>query len=417
MKDYIDATRQRVIWGSKQGDETTPIHIALHFASDENRDFLIRSYFQFFPELLSEVNSPRDVLRHVAIWAITNENTTDLSSVRKTVDLLRECEVKMIQMKPETECIINRVIDRGCHGENGILANIKQKHYTNAKTVTIVNHHLEGENTQREVDNPEDEIKFMISRVAPPVQNNIRQKPIKSLGTKLHTMIATNTAEFEFAENDEIKTALKERIKEIPTAVKNPHVFCYTKTWKFPVDALELAILTSSETIKVPGTNEVYKEHYVSQILDQNVHTTMDKKSRGKNGINLNITAIHIAMLAVADASLLLTIVKKIYQKQPWQIKTLTRWNESVLHYLLGGGSLCLRPLEILKYCREKDVKLNVIAATDISADHISHYKLSNWFSNDQKDDVIMFLKKWRQEDYPGTDPVCRSGPAASYPV
>ena len=58
-----------------------------------------------------------------------------------------------------------------------------------------------------------------------------------------------------------------------------------------------------------------------------------------------NITASHLAMIGVTHEGILLDIIGHIYSKYPEQIKELTIWNESVLHYLLGNEATCSRPL------------------------------------------------------------------------
>ena len=87
LKNYITRRRVKIQWSSKTAEEFTPLHIAAHFASDENRDFLICSYLKTFPELLHHVNNPKTIFHHIAIWAILNTKSKELENMMKTLGI------------------------------------------------------------------------------------------------------------------------------------------------------------------------------------------------------------------------------------------------------------------------------------------------------------------------------------------
>lgn len=235
-------------------------------------------------------------------------------------------------------------------------------------------------------------------------------------------MIATNRHDIDFFDA-EIKSALGQRKEDIPVAVKKMKTFVNksTKTpkWICPIDSLEFAILVASELEHVPELpNMSFKEFYVSKILEQNVHTIMEKIDRSSS-IPYNITAMHLAMIGISDISIMLSVVKMISKKQPHQLNTLTGWKESVLHYLLGSESKCLEPLDMLKYCRTHGVMLNTNAETDFgscTADHLLMYKASKWFAGHQRAEVLTYLRKWRESDHPDTYPTCEKNKSEASP-
>ena len=405
MVDYIAEKGIQMTWLSNGIVEATPIHIAVHLASDENRDLLLNLYFNLFPSLLGAVNAPRTLLHHVALWSITNGVTTARRSVKQTLELLREKGVKMIQMSHDAELVVNRVIDRGSNDEIGILANIKEMKYMEPKRVSVGGGRR---NLVLDVNSAAEEIKFIISEpIVPKVKTGTPQAHVSGRGLSgPRVLMLKNSDNIDF-DNLSIQRVLKSRVKSMPTSIKTVIPFCVKSGKKQvsiePIDGLELAILTVSEVEIASATGLVYKEHYVAEILRCNIHSTMEE----------NITAIHLSMIAISDPSLLLSIVTRIHEKHPGQIRTLTIWNETVLHYLLGKASLCTRPLEVLKYCRKCDVRINAKAISDDeqqTADHLNHYVDSKWFSGDQKDEVIRYLRRWREAEFPDTMPVYQSG-------
>ena len=402
MKDHIKARNITIPWRSHRDVQCTPIHVAAHFASSSNRDYIIKAFFDIFPELINEINTPKSTLHHIAIWTITNQSESKLRRTMRTLDVFRENRIKMIQMTDAVDGIITAIIDQGSSNLIGILSNVEHRTFAEPKAITVGSRVKQHKSCENEVD----VIKFIISDPLP-IAKYENQRRVSRPGKRQRnprTHIAKNEA-IDF-EDSAIVEKIIQRMKEIPTQIKKELPFCNkTRSKQYAceaIDGLELAILAASETVKSPGTDLVYKEYYVTECIQRNLHSTMEE----------NITAIHLAMIGVADCPLLLRIVRKLNSKYPELITKLTIWNETVLHYLLGKTSICEEPLEVLKFCRKCNVRINAASVSDqnsVSADHENHYKDSKWYKSDQKDEVLRYLKRWRDAEYPETDPTFKT--------
>ena len=115
-------------------------------------------------------------------------------------------------------------------------------------------------------------------------------------------------------------------------------------------------------------------------------------------------------MSSVSDVNLMLSIVRRISDAFPVQIRTKTIWSETVLHYLLGKDSRCLNPLKVIKFCRDQQVNLDILASTEgkqFSADHEFSYSQSKWFlDGPERDEILSYLRRWREATCSNKKPI-----------